>query len=454
MDFRKFFKAYDMRGTFGEDFDLATVRRIGEALPGAVNARHWLVGRDCRETRAAMRDALCEGLAAAGAHIVDAGLCTTPMVYFFTAEDGYDASVMITASHNPPGDNGMKVSGRDAVPVGFADGLERVLAALTRQDGSVPVQSAAAPREFPAPCAQRYIAWHKAACDDSLFAGLRYAVDCSSGMASLLAKDLFPGATILNGVLDGTFAAHSPNPLSAEAREQAVALVREQKLDCAVVFDGDADRAMFIDETGAFIQPDYLIPIVYEATKRGAGAARDIVLHDVRTSRGAIETLRELGAEPVMVSVGHVFAKRVMRERGALCGGELAGHYYFSEFHNCDSGMLAARRILGAIAAQKRRGGTFSQLVKPIVSRYANSGERNFRVADKPAAVGRVMEAVAAKFPPELSHSRIDGLRCEFEDGWFNIRASNTEPFLRLVAEAKTPELLADWLQILENAIG
>ena len=323
---------------------------------------------------------------------------------------------------------------------------------------------------------KRYLDWMRAKLPN--MDGLAFAVDCSNGMASLLVRDLFPEAVVINDTLDGTFPNHSPNPLKAEAREQVAACVRDKMLDCGVIFDGDADRAMFVDENGAFVQPDYLIPVVAEATRRaGAPAARDrkthtvvaqvpaekgespaeqdkrpIVLHDVRTSRGAIETLREKGFTPVMVPVGHAFAKPKMRELNALCGGELAGHYYFGEFFGCDSGVLAALRILGEVAAAKARGETFSALMRPIVSRYANSGERNFKVEDKDAAIARVLAAARA-FGAETGRSEIDGVRLEFADGWISVRKSNTEPYLRLLVEADASSKCAAWVRTLERAI-
>ena len=304
----------------------------------------------------------------------------------------------------------------------------------------------------------RYLAWMTARKPD--LSGLRFAVDCSNGMASLLVHDLFPEASaVLNDVPDGTFPAHSPNPLKAEAREQLAACVRERGLDGGVIFDGDADRAMFVDETGAFVQPDYLIPIVAKATRRAdAPAAQDrtetppVVLHDVRTSRGAIETLRERGFEPVMVPVGHAFAKPKMRELNALCGGELAGHYYFREFFGCDSGALAALRVLGEVAAAKRRSETFSEMMRPIVSRYANSGELNFKVDDKDAAIVRVLAAARA-FGPETGRSEIDGVRLELADGWVSVRKSNTEPYLRLLVEADDAAKLSSRVAALSAAV-
>ena len=302
---------------------------------------------------------------------------------------------------------------------------------------------------------QTYIEWMRARKPD--FGDLRIAVDCSNGMASILVHELFSDAVIINDTLDGTFPNHSPNPLKAEAREQLVALVREKKLDCGLIFDGDADRCMFVDERGEFVQPDYLIPIVARATLNSntqtpKHSNTPKIIHDVRTSRGTIEELRRMGCEPVMVPVGHAFAKPILREIGAVCGGELAGHYYFSEFHGCDSGVLAALRVLGEIAKAKKDGKTFSEMMRPISGVYANSGELNFRVEDKDAAIARVLATAAAKLPRELSRSEIDGIRIEYEDGWINIRKSNTEPYLRLIVERK--ERVKEWTEILSKAIG
>ena len=305
-----------------------------------------------------------------------------------------------------------------------------------------------------------YIEWMKLRTSSFLPSpfSLRYAVDCSNGMSSILVHELFSDAIVINDTLDGTFPNHSPNPLRSEAREQIAALVREQKLDCGVIFDGDADRCMFVDEKGDFVQPDYLIPIVARATLNSNTQAfkrsnNPKIIHDVRTSRGTIEGLRRMGCEPVMVPVGHAFAKPILREIGAVCGGELAGHYYFSEFHGCDSGVLAALRILGEIAKAKASGKTFSEMMKPISNVYANSGELNFKVEDKDAAIERVLAAAKEKLPRELSRSEIDGIRIEYTEGWINIRKSNTEPYLRLIIECDTAERLKDWTLVLKTVV-
>ena len=290
-----------------------------------------------------------------------------------------------------------------------------------------------------------YVAWLSVHGGDR--SGLRFAVDCSDGAAGILAKKLFSDAVVINDVPDGNFPHHSPNPLKAEAREQIAALVREQGLDCGVIFDGDADRAMFVDERGEFIQPDYLIPVIAETFgERGA------VIHDVRTSRAAIERLDELGFTPVMGKVGHAFAKVLLRETKAVCGGELAGHYYFRDFVHCDSGELAALRILSAFAAAKREGKSVSAFMAPLLDKYANSGEVNFVVADKASAIRRVLDA-AATLAAETGRSEIDGYRLEYAEGWISVRQSNTEPYLRLIVECDTCERLDAWLKTLSSVI-
>ncbi len=447
-----FFKAYDMRGTFGVDFDLDTVYRVGRELPGVIGAKRFLVGRDCRQTSPQVAAALMAGLAEGGAEVSDLGLATTPMVYFFTAEDDFDASVMITASHNPPTDNGLKVSKRGALPVGYESGLAEVERRVNASRAEIPEnpenpEIPDIPEKSPSTARlARYVAWLRA---HALPTGnLKFAVDCSDGMASILAHELFPGSVFINDTPNGAFPHHSPNPLLAASREQLAAVVREKGLDCGVIFDGDADRCMFVDETGAFIQPDYLIPVL-ASTYHEPGAT---VIHDVRTSRAAIEAIRAQGATPVIGKVGHAYAKVLLREVKAVCGGELAGHYYFRDFHGCDSGELAALRILGAFAEAKARGLTVSAFMAPLLGKYANSGEVNFKVEDKPAAIARVLEA-AKGLAPETGRTTIDGYRLEYDAGWVSVRQSNTEPYLRLIVECDTRARLDDWLGRLTSAI-
>ena len=430
------FKAYDIRGVYGTDFDAAIVYRIGRCLPGLLEARRVLVGRDARLSSPAVRDALVRGLTEVGCAVDDLGLCTTPMVYYFTALDGYDASVQITASHNPAAYNGLKISRREAVPVGYATGLGELEHLVGMPDLPPPALRPGLCRTTDRLAA--FLDFLRAWMPD--LTGLRFAVDCSDGMAALVVHELFGAETrYLNDTPDGRFPHHPPNPLEVENCAPLMAMVREQRLDAGVIFDGDADRVMFIDETGAFIQPDLLIPIIARRFLRREPGAR--VIHDIRTSRGVIEALRADGAEPVIGKVGHAFAKVLLRECGAVCGGELAGHYYFRDFFHCDSGELAALIVLGELAAARRRGDTFSSLIAPI-RRYATTGEVNFHIEQKEAAIRAVRAAAEVHGQPTRVYD-FDGVRLEFPTWWLSIRPSNTEPYLRLIIEATTDRILA-----------
>jgi phosphomannomutase len=442
-----FFKAYDMRGEFGKDFDLDTVYRVGRWLPHVLGARRFLVGRDARLSSDDVSEALCRGLTASGCDVDDLGLATTPMVYFFTARDGYDASVQVTASHNPPSHNGMKVSRSGALPVGYETGLAELERRVS--SGELPPAPASPGRIQAVAKREAFVDWLRRYAPD--LSGLRIAVDCSDGVAGLVVPDVLgAGPLYLNAVPDGRFPHHAPNPLEPENCAQLAQAVRAGGLDAGVIFDGDADRVMFVDENGTFIQPDYLIPVVARRVlAREPGAA---VIHDIRTSRGAIEALRREGARTVMGKVGHAFAKLALRETGAVCGGELAGHYYFRDFFCCDSGELAALLVLGELAEARRRGLRMSGLIAPVC-RYANSGELNFRVAAKDEAIRAVRECALSFGEPEAVYD-FDGVRLEFPEWWLNVRKSNTEPFLRLIVEARDEALLASRLERLRGALA
>jgi phosphomannomutase len=442
-----FFKAYDMRGAFGTDFDLDTVFRIGRWLPVILGARRVLVGHDARLSSESIRDALCQGLSLSGCNVDDMGLATTPMVYFFTAKDGYDASVQITASHNPPAHNGMKVSRSGALPVGYDTGLAEIEEKVA--SGALPPESAERGVIRAVSKREEFVRWLYRFRPE--LSDLRLAVDCSDGVAGLVARDILgEGPVYLNDVPDGRFPHHAPNPLEVENCAQLMAAVKEGRLDAGVIFDGDADRVMFVDETGAFIQPDYLIPVIARTfLAREPGAT---VIHDIRTSRGVIEALHADGAKTVMGKVGHAFAKVAMRETGAVCGGELAGHYYFRDFFCCDSGELAALMVLKAIAEAKRRGVSFSGLIAPIRA-YANSGEMNFRVEAKEEAIQAILNALTPFGPPTATYA-FDGVRVEFSDWWMNVRRSNTEPYLRLIVEARDAVLLQARTALLQDVLA
>ena len=418
-----------MRGIFEKDFSLETVYAVGRWLPLILDSECMLVGRDVRASSDAVFEALCRGITDSGCNVDDMGLATTPMVYYFTAKKGYSGSVQITASHNPKDYNGMKVSKTGALPVGYESGLQELEKHVL--SGELPPESKDRGEVCKVEYCSEFVDDLKKDIPD--LSGLKVGIDCSNGMASLVIRDLLGDELLyINEEMDGSFPAHAPNPLEVKNCEQLMRLVKDNQLDVGVIFDGDADRVMFVDEQGRFVQPDYLIGVLAQRYIRTEPGCK--IIHDIRTSRGVTENLQSQGAETVMGRVGHAYAKVLLRESKAACGGELAGHYYLRDFYCCDSGELAALMILDEIAAAKRAGKSFSELIAPYC-RYANSGEMNFRVEDKDGAMRSVVESLECFGKPTAFYD-FDGYRVEFDSWWLNVRKSNTEPYLRLIIEA------------------
>lgn len=438
------FKAYDIRGIYNVDFNKDTVYKIGYFLPKLLKSDAVLVGRDVRTSSDEIFEALSKGIMDSGADVWDIGLATTPMVYFSTVHFKADASVQITASHNPAEYNGLKISRTNAVPVGSDSGLKE-LEAMVLNDEIVP--AAKKGTIITKEAKEAYIAFLKPFTPDT--STLNLSIDFSHGMASLIVKDLLgPNHHYLYDHLDGTFPAHEPNPLEVENTYDLREAVIANKSDIGIIYDGDADRVMFLDENGRFLQPDYitsLLGLYYLKQEQGR------VLVDIRTSRSTVEYLDSLGAEVHVWKVGHAFAKNKLRELGAIFGGELAGHYYFRDFFNCDSGILASLLVLQALKALKADGQTIGSFIDSIVT-WANSGEVNFTLNEKDEAMSALYKRYVTEDEPTLVQD-FDGYRIEFDDWWFNVRKSNTEPYLRLVVEAKTQQLLDEKLADLSAII-
>jgi len=426
------FKAYDIRGVYGRDFDFSDVRKIGFFLPQLLKADRVLVGRDDRASSPEVFEALCEGITSAGADVVSIGLATTPTIYFATATLGFDAAVMITASHNPPEYNGLKVCKIGALPVDYATGLSDLEQMIC--GNIIPAEKRGTVSEVSVK--GDYLDFLRQYLPD--LSKLKIGIDCSNGMAALLIKDLLGNKPkYIYDEIDGTFPNHPPNPLEEENCAELKQLVLDNHLDIGLIFDGDADRVMFIDEQGRYVQPDLITAILAEhflVEEKGR------VLHDIRTSKAVTERIVELGGEPHMWKVGHSFAKMKMRELGCIVGGELAGHYYFRDFFNCDSGILTALIVLSVATKLKTENKPFSACIDGLM-RYANSGEINVHIEDKDGAIAALVSQFTAEEKPEAIYD-FDGVRVEFTDWWFNVRPSNTEPYLRLLIEAKDKALL------------
>ena len=418
------FHAYDIRGIYNVDFDKHTAYKTGFFIPELLDTRKVLVGRDCRVSSDEIHEWLLKGLTDAGADVYDIGLSTTPMVYFGTARYGFKASVQITASHNPAQYNGMKVSRENALPVGLDNGLGQIRDWIESGRECIPAEHKG--KVVQMDIRKDYVEFLSGFRSD--ISNLRIAMDLSNGMATLFAKEIFGDAPeYIFDEMDGRFPNHEPNPLIPANVAALSDLVRRTGADIGVIYDGDADRVMFVDEKGQFISPDLMIAVLghYFFGKRGE---KGIVLQDIRSSKAVGEYLAPMGAEMHTWKVGRAFAARKLRELDGIYGGELAGHYYFKDFFYSDSGLLASVLILGVISDMKKRGITVSNLISKI-AKYQNSGEINFRVEDKAGAMEAVKDHFISKETP-TAFMDFDGYRVEFPQWWFNIRPSNTEPYL------------------------
>ncbi len=431
------FKAYDIRGIYNQDFNKTDVYRIGFFLPKLLKTKKVLVGRDVRLSSPEIYDSLTLGITDAGAEVYNIGLSTTPMVYWATAHYGFDASVMITASHNPKEYNGLKISRTNALPVGYDSGLDKLEELIKTKEIVFNEEEG---RVIDFDVKEEYLDFQKKYLTD--ISNLKIAIDCSNGMASLLIKQLMGNHPIyLFDEMDGTFPNHEANPLEPENIVALQELVKETESDIGVIFDGDADRVMFVDENSKFISPDLIIALLahYFLVEKGE---KGNVLQDIRSSKAVGEYINKFGSEMTTWKVGRANAALKLREIDGIYGGELAGHYYFRDFYYSDSGLMACSIVLGIISKMKKQGKTVSELIASI-SKYENSGELNYRIEKKLDAMNAVKDYFT-KDEKVLASYDFDGYRVEFEDWWFNIRQSNTEPYLRFIAEAKNKELLKE----------
>ena len=439
----KAFKAYDIRGIYGKDLTKDIIYKIGFFLPQVLPAKEYLVGRDVRLSSDEVFEALAKGLTDAGVDVADAGLTTTPMIYWGTGKYNFGASVMITASHNPKEYNGLKVSAKNVLPVGYDKGLNKV-ENLVENGKVIPAEKKGKIKKFD--FQEEYFEFLNNYLKN--IENLNVTIDCSNGMATLFVNKLFgDNVKYINCEADGTFPAHEPNPLEPENIVQIQQAVLKNNSDVGVIFDGDADRVMFIDEKGKFVSPDLLIALLghYFFDERNE---KGVVVHDIRTSKAVGEYLKKhWNAEVKIWRVGRAYGATKLRELDGVFGGELAGHYYFRDFFYSDSGLLAAIIFLNIFSKFKQKGISFSELVANV-STYANTGEVNFKIERKKEAMDAVKDYFFKNEPPVKFYD-FDGYRLEFENWWFNIRPSNTEPYLRFLAEAENEEILKQKTKII-----
>jgi phosphomannomutase len=440
------FKAYDIRGVVPSELNTEAAFRIGHATARFLRARRVAIGRDARTHSPELCEALVRGVREAGADVLDVGLVATPMLYFAVDALAADGGIMLTASHNPAQYNGMKICGPNAVPVGEASGLREIECFAGEATPACATQRG---RRECRDVVDAY-ARHVLAIASGEIAALHVAVDCANGMAAAGMEPLLARLPLRVERLyfepDGRFPNHPADPLKLENLRDVCAAVKRTGADFGVAFDGDADRAVFVDEQGDPVPSDLMTGVLARGQLARRPGGR--VLYDLRSSWATTEEIRAAGGEPQMCRVGHSFVKAQMRESGAVFAGELSGHFYFrfSDRLVADDGIAAFVALASALSREQRK---LSQLVAPL-RRYAASGEIN-RHVDDPSAI---IEAVAKEHAAAREVSRLDGLLVRYDDWWFNLRPSNTEPLLRLNLEAKTPARMAAERDALLARIG
>lgn len=444
------FKAYDVRGIYPTQLNEEQARKIGLAFRHVLDAEDFacgntiIVSRDMRSHSVPLQQALIEGLRASGLDVLDIGLATTPMSYFAVGHLKAAGGVQVTASHNPAAYNGLKFSKHGARPVSGDHGIPLIEKQVMTNDLPVAAEAGSYAQTS---VAADYEAFLLSFLNKPTGAKrLKVVVDAANGMGTIyqgilekLGIELIP----LYFELDGTFPNHEANPLKLENLEDLAHAVREHGADLGVSFDGDADRSAFVDEKGVPVGNDISTALI--AGELLADHPGSAIVYDLRSSRAVAEHITACGGEPIRERVGHSFIKATLRQKDGIFGGELAGHYYFRDTFTADNALLAVIKILNLIWKEQR---PFSEIVAPLL-RYAKSEETNFQVEDKQGK----MDLLEKKYADgRIDH--LDGITIQYDDWWFNVRPSNTEPYLRLVAEAKTQELLDRHLKELIAELG
>jgi phosphomannomutase len=429
------FKAYDIRGLYGSQLDGDAAESIGRAfarvlagLAGKpVSELRVGLGRDMRLTAPELAARYRIGLLEEGADVIDAGQVGTEMLYYLVGSRELDGGLMCTASHNPAAYTGAKLVRDGAIALSGETGIQDIRAAIESGLGIAPGGGTAEDVDLYAEF-QEYVARFA---DPAVIRPLKVVLDGGNGMAGPMVGPLLQrlGLDLIETYWtpDGTFPDHEPNPLLAENRELVIQRVRETGADLGIAWDGDADRCFFIDDTGAFVDGDFMTALLAESLLRKAPPG-EAVLYDVRASRAVPDTVRAAGGTPYVNRVGHAFFKTRMRAEGSLFGGEVSGHYYFREFFCADSGTIPALLVLEHVS---RAGRSLSQLLAPMHAKYFISGEINSEVADPEAK----MEEIAERYA-DARQDRLDGISIDYDDWHFNVRPSNTEPLLRLCLES------------------
>ncbi|MFH1287740.1 MAG: phosphomannomutase/phosphoglucomutase [bacterium] len=438
------FKAYDIRGIYPSEINEENAYKIGQAFIQFLGKKEIVVGYDMRLSAHVLFDALSKGIVDAGGTVIDIGMVLTPMVSFAVGRYGFGGGIMITASHNPKQYNGFKLCRECAIPINYDTGIQELKKMVEKSENVIPSKAGhpispfgkgGLKGDFQGKIIKKnimddYINFITSFAKD--IKPFKIAIDAGNGMAGVTIPLIFekiPGKVFpLYFEPDGSFPNHEANPLKAENKKDLQNEVIKRGADLGVAYDGDADRAAFVDNKGELISNDLITALLAgEVLKKNPGAG---ILYDIRSSWAVKEEIEKYGGRPIISRVGHAFMKQKLREEDGVFGGELSGHYYFKDAYFTDNAELVMIFLLNLMSANPDK--TLSELLKPI-RRYFQSGEINSEVLDKDAKIAELKQIYS-----NGRISEIDGVSVEYPTWWFNVRKSNTEPILRLNVESKT----------------
>jgi phosphomannomutase len=431
------FKAYDIRGLYPDEINEQTAHAIGRGFVSYLNATTIGVSRDMRVSSPAIAAAFIEGARQQGANVVDFGMLGTDQLYFAAVNDRLEGGAQITASHNPKQYNGVKMVRAEALPLSGDAGIGEIRDMIANDRLPPPAMSRGAltTRDILPAYVEKVLSF----IDPSVIKPFNVVLDAGSGMAGVVAPLLFDrlpcSVTKLCFEVDGTFPNHEANPLIEENRRDITAEVVRQHADAGIAWDGDADRCFFIDGSGEFISGDFVTALLAEAfLLKHPGAT---IIYDLRASHAVRDTVARYGGRALMNRVGHAFIKQRMRHEDGIFAGEVTGHYYFRDFYYADNGFIPALLMLELMS---KKGQSLHQLLQPYREKYFISGEINTKLASM-ADVPKKLTAIESRYQ-DAQIERIDGVSVDYPDWHFNVRASNTEPLLRLNLEGRTPEIM------------
>ena len=435
------FGAYDIRGIYPESVNQELAYRVGRIFPKLFNAKKVAVGHDIRLTGPTIADALTRGLTEAGCDVFDIGQCGTEMIYFATGSKDFDGGIMITASHNPKEYNGMKFVKKGVLPVAPSTGLLDIKNAVEDENFNWSFRKATG-TVYKIDILHDYIKKLLSYIDLKKLKPLKVVINTGNGSAGPIINELekfLPFDIVkVNNNTNGFFPNGVPNPLLKDSRAETAKAVIESGADCGIAFDGDFDRCFLFDEKGGFIEGCYMVGLLAENfLKKNKGAK---IVCEPRALLNTLDIVEKLGGKAIVCRSGHTYMKGVLRDEGAIYGGEMASHHYFRDFYFCDSGMIPWLLILELLSQTDKK---LSEIMADRISNFPVSGEINTKVAGV-AKVKEIMAKVEKIYAPQGKVSKIDGLSVDFENWRFSLRGSETEPYIRLNVESRGDKVLME----------